>query len=178
MSSPEEDGRRLLDPRSVRLERGPTGLLRLTLPDRCHLQVAAYRAFPLTDPDHWIVLLDARDQEIGTLEDPAALDPESRRLLEEELAFRYVVPQVLEIVRVSEDRLEGGHWRPGLVWDLRTDRGPLRLRMPNLQEHVRVLGPGRLLLLDRDGTRCEIRDAAALPPASRRWLERHLGGAV
>jgi hypothetical protein len=171
----DEPGTPLLHPQEVRLHRGPTGILRATLADRSYLQVAVDRAYPLTDPDHWFVLMDAGDHEIGTLRDLEGLDPESARLLREEIELRYVVPVVRAVLRVAEDRSEGGHWRPGLIWDLDTDRGFRRLRMPNPNDHVRQLGPGRLLLSDRDGARCEIADLAALSPASRRWLRRYLG---
>lgn len=172
----QDEGSRWLDPALVRLHRGPTGVLRVTLADRSYLQVSVFQAFPLSDPDQWVVLLDAADREIGTLRDLAGLEPESEALLRQELQLRYLVPHVREIVRISEDRLEGGGWRPGLIWDLDTDRGRMRLRMPTLSEHVRALGPGRLLLLDRDGARCEIRDVRALPLGSQRWVHRYLWG--
>jgi hypothetical protein len=170
-----DEGDRLLDPAAVRLHRGPTGVLRAELPDRCILQLAVYRAFPLSDPEGWIVLM-CGDEEVGTLRDLGGLDPESAALLQEELQLRYQVPHVREVLHVGEDRLEGGSWTPGLIWDLATDQGMVRLRMPNLNDHVRPLGPGRLLLLDRDGARCEIADAAQLPPASRELLRRYLWG--
>ena len=164
----------ILSPPEVRLERGPTGALRCSLPDRCHLQVAAFRAFPLTAPEEWTVLLDGANREIGTLGSLEGMDPASAALLREELDLRYLVPHVVAIHKISEDRLEGGHWRPGLIWEVETDRGLMRLRMPTLAEHVRALGPGRLLLLDRDGARCEIPDVDALPAPSRAQLQRYL----
>ncbi len=170
-----DDGTGVLDPAEVRLHRGPTGVLRGTLPDRSYLQVSVYRAFPLSAPDEWVVLMNG-DSEIGSLRDAALLDSDSVALVREELELRYQVPHVSEVVRVSEDRLEGGSWTPGLIWDLVTDRGPVRLHMPTLNEHVRPLGPGRLLLLDRDGARCEVADIAALPAASRALLMRYVWG--
>lgn len=173
-----EGGLGLLPPAALRLHRGPTGALRATVEDGCprsYLQVQVHRAFPLSDAERWTVFLDGQGREIGTLEDPAALEPESRRLCAEELDLRYLTPHVTEITGIREDAIDGGGaWSPVLIWDLRTDRGPLRLRLPNLLDHVRTLGPGRLLIWDRDGRRAEITDVQALPEASRDWLSRYL----
>jgi len=174
----DDGGLPVLAPGSVRLHRGPTGVLRATLDDgspRSYLQVQVYRAFPLSDPALWAVLIDGQGREIGMIEDPLTLEEESRRLCAEELQLRYLTPHVTEIVAIREDAVEGGgSWSPVLVWDLATDRGPLRMRLPNLMDHVRLLGPRRLLIWDRDGRRAEIRDVDALPETGRKWLRRYL----
>ena len=172
-----EDGFALLDPGAVRLHRGSTGVLRATVdgPHACsHLQVSVYRAFPLSEPAEWVVLLDGQGREIGTLRDGAGLPPESATLLQEELELRYLTPHVTEVLEIREETAEGGGWTPAMVWELATDRGRFRLRLPNLVDHVRGLGPGRLLLMDREGRRVEISDVHALPRASRAWLSRYL----
>lgn len=177
VASSEDDGFALLDPTELHLHRGPTGALRATVEGahaRSYLQVAVYRAFPLTDPGQWCVLLDGQSQEIGTLREPGGLDPGSAVLLNEELELRYLTPHVQEVLEIREETAEGGGWTPAMVWDLATDRGRLRLRLPNLVDHVRGLGPGRLLISDREGRRVEITDIAALSRASRAWLARFL----
>jgi len=171
------DGLAVLEPSALRLHRGPTGALRAEVDGEaglCHLQLTLYRAFPLSAPQQWVVLLDAQGKEIGMLRDPAALDADSAALVAEEIDLRYLTPHVREVLGIREDTTDGGGWSPALVWDLGTDRGPVRLRLPNLAEHVRRLGSARYLLQDREGRRVEIEDAAALPAASRAWLARYL----
>ena len=173
----DDNGFALLDPGVVRLHRGSTGVLRATVDGEracSHLQVSVFRAFPLSDPEEWVVLLDSQGREIGTLRNPGDLDPESMVLLREELELRYLTPHVTEVLEIREETAEGGGWTPAMVWELATDRGRVRLRLPNLADHVRGLGPGRLLLTDREGRRVEIHDAHALPQASRAWLGRYL----
>ena len=172
-----DDGFALLDPGAVRLHRGPTGGLRATVAGDhpcSHLQVAVYRAFPLTDASEWLVLLDGQGKEIGTLRQAGGLDPESAALLDEELELRYLTPHVTEVLEIREETAEGGGWTPAMVWDLDTDRGRVRLRLPNLVDHIRGLGPGRILIWDREGRRVEITDVLALSRSSRAWLSRFL----
>lgn len=174
----DDDGLPCIVPGAVRLHRGPTGVLRGTIseePARSYLHVLVYRAFPLSDPAQWVVLMDGQAKEIGMIEDPRALDPESQALCAEELELRYLTPHVTAVREIREDTIEGGGaWSPVLVWELVTDRGPLRLRLPNLLDHIRMLGPGRLLIWDRDGRRAEFPDVEALDAASRRWLTKYL----
>jgi hypothetical protein len=172
-----DDGLGLLDPAAIALHRGPTGALRATVggdAGQSHLRVSVYRAFPLSDPGRWVTLCDADGHEIGTVADPQSLEPGSRALLAEELELRYLTPVCTEVVQIREDTTEGGGWSPALVWDLLTDRGAVRMRVPNLADHIRALGPGRYLLQDREGRRVEI-DAGALPAESRARLGRFLG---
>ena len=172
-----DDGLGLVDPAALSLHRGPTGALRATVggdSGRSYLRVSVYRAFPLSEPSRWVTLCDADGREIGTVADPGALEPRSRELLAEELELRYLTPLCTEVVQILEDTTEGGGWSPALVWDLQTDRGAVRMRLPNLADHIRSLGPGRYLLQDREGRRVEI-DAGALPAESRARLGRFLG---
>ena len=169
----EVSGLMLLDPGEMTLFRGPTGVLRLTTGAASYLNVVCYRAFPLSHPEEWVVFVDGAGKEIGMLRDPEALEASSAALCNEELDLRYVVPRVVEVVSVREDYIEN-RWNPALVWELMTERGPLRLHLPNLADHVRPLGPGRLLFTDRDGRRCLLQDAGNLPPRSRALLSRYL----
>ncbi len=174
---PTDDGFALLDPAMLRLHRGPTGVLRATADGEhacSYLQVSVHRAFPLSDPAEWIVLLDSQSREIGTLRSLRDLDGASAALVQEELDLRYLTPHVTEVLEIREETAEGGGWTPAMVWELATDRGRVRLRLPNLVDHVRGLGPGRLLLSDREGRRVEIEDVTALPRGSRAWLGRYL----
>lgn len=167
-----EGGPPVLRPRAVSLRRGADGSLQLCGPEACQLRVSCHRAFPLSAPGEWITFFDGAGGHIGVLEAVDDLDPESAALCREELELRYVVPLVREVVAVREESAEN-LWNPALVWDVETERGPLRLHLPNLQDHVRSLGPGRLLLTDRDGRRCVL-EAARLGARGRALVARHL----
>ena len=107
---------RILDPRKIRIFRA-AGIPRLTLQDdRSWSKVSVARAFPLSDPKHYIGFLDGAGKDVGLLHDPDQLDPESRKLVEEELEKRYFVPIV---ERVSSVKEEFGT----IYWTVETDRG-------------------------------------------------------
>ncbi len=169
---PEADGPSLLEAATLTLRRGPTGAVRLGTPQATHLQVQVYRSFPLSAPEEWIVFFDGAGAHIGTLRTLDGLEAASAALCREELELRYVVPPVTEVLAVREEVLEN-RWNPALVWDVVTAGGPIRLHLPNLQDHVRVVGDGRLLLTDRDGRRCLLVPAALDAPA-RALVGRYL----
>ena len=170
----DDRGLRRINPRRLRLHRGPSGALRASLGDRSYLLVSAWRAFPLSEPDRWLVLLDGARHQIGVIEDPTPLAAETRALLEEELDLRYLTPHVQAVRAITEDTADGGSWSPATVWELETDRGPVHLRLPNLTDHLRPLGPGRYLLVDRDGRRAEFTAVHDLDPHSRAILSRFI----
>lgn len=131
-----------------------------------HVGVEPVRAFPLSDPERWVSLVDAEGNELACIEDPAALRPEPRKRLEAELARREFVPVIQRILRVSAPN-------PPAEWEVQTDRGMTRFLFHS-DDDIRRLGPGRVLIVDARGMRYEIPDVSALDPASRRMLERHL----
>ncbi len=148
---------RLLDPRAVRLFRTDPAdaLVRLTLEgERSWRSVQIARAFPFSDPEHYIGLRDSEGGDIGLLPTLDGLDDTSRAVVDAELERRYFVPQVQRVLFVSEAQ--------GVVtWDLETDRGPRHVVIRNLRDSVQSLGPSRLLLTDSDGNRYEFPDVNA-----------------
>ena len=46
-----------------------------------HESVRPIRLFPLTDPQHWISLVDAKGRELACISDVGTLDEEQRKLL-------------------------------------------------------------------------------------------------
>jgi hypothetical protein len=152
--------------------RGPDGALRLETDNKCFLRVTCYRAFPLSAPDEWIVFFDDGGEHVGVLEDLAGIDTASADLCREELQLRYIVPRVVEVAGIREEYGES-EWNPAQVWDFITDRGRVRLHLPNLADHVRPVGAGRLLFTDRDDRRC-LRQPGAVDPRSRALVARYL----
>lgn len=157
----------LLDAARLRFfAHGP--ILRLTIEDdRSYLRVGVLRAFPLSDPAHFLSVRDGQGNEVGLIAEPDALRPEDRALVERELERRYLVPAVTRVVSARE--------RFGTVeWTMDTDRGVVRFTTRNLRENVQRPAPSRIILNDVDGNRYDIRDVDALSDASQELLFRHL----
>ena len=142
---------------------------RLVLVDddgRKFVGVEPVRAFPISDPGHWISLCDAEGRELLCIEDLVELPEAVRELLEQDLARREFVPVVRRIERVSAGT-EPSHW------EIETDRGPTRLVLKN-SEDIRRLGRQSAILRDDQGIRYLIPDTTQLDAHSRRILERYL----
>ncbi|WP_422929608.1 DUF1854 domain-containing protein [Singulisphaera sp. PoT] len=142
---------------------------RLVLTDelgRDHVGVEPVRAFPLSDPERWISLCDGHGRELVRFETLEGLEPDLRRLVEEELSVREFVPTITRIVRVS------GETSPS-DWDVETDRGRTRFTLDS-EDDVRRLGPHRILITDALRLRYHIPDMRNLDHASRRTLDRYL----
>jgi hypothetical protein len=155
-----------LDPARMRLFRDGSGRLRLTIDgDRSFLEVKVVRTFPLSDPDHYLGLLDGKDHVIGLVVEPTEFDEPTRRTIEEELRRRYFIPT---ITRVHEAREEFG----SVYCDVETDHGRRQFVAQALRDTQEKLGDGRLLLADVDGNRYIINDWQSLDSRSRRLLER------
>ncbi len=157
----------LLDVKRLRFfKHGAT--LRLTVEgDRSYLKVGILRAFPLSEPSRFLSVRDDANKEAGLIVDPAELSVENRKLVEEDLERRYLVPAVKRIVAAKE--------RFGTVdWTMETDRGVCRFTTRNLRENVQRPAPGRILLNDVDGNRYDIRNLADLNRESQELLFRHM----
>jgi hypothetical protein len=153
---------------------GPFGLVndargRLVLIDamgRRHVGVEPVRSFPITDPDRWIVLLDARGRELATVADLSTLPVALKTTLEEELASREFTPVIRRIVDIAGENLPA-------EWKVETDRGPTRFTLDD-EDNIRKLGSGKLMISDAQGTRYLIENSSSMDSASRRFLERFL----
>lgn len=141
----------------------------LTLLDaagRRHENVEPIRAFPISDPEHWISLCDPNGREIVQIRDLAELSVEQRTLLLSELTRREFVPVIRRIESISS-------LAEPCEWFVDTDRGPTSFVL-NSDEHVRKLGQDRALILDSHGLRYLVPDAKQLDAHSRRLLSRYL----
>jgi hypothetical protein len=152
---------------NIELTRDAFGRLTLTDADgRTHEGVSVVRAFPITDPQHWVAIVDAHGHELALVANLDAVPAHLRAILEEELAGREFLPEIRRIVKVS------GRIEP-CAWDIETDRGP-RTFVLNAYEDVHRLANHRALIVDAEGVRYLVPDIRALDPVSRRHLERYL----
>ena len=133
---------------------------------RLHENVEPIRAFPISDPDHWISLCDPSGREVALVRDLHDLASDQRELLQTELTRREFVPVIQRIVSISS-------LAEPCEWQVETDRGSTSFVL-NSDEHVRKLGPDKALILDSHGLRYFVPDAKQLDSSSRKLLSRYL----
>jgi len=127
--------------------------------------VRPVRLFPLTDPQHWIALVGDNGRELACIEDPATLSDDQRTILNTALARRDFVPVIRRIINIT--RAPEGH-----DWHVETDRGTTAFRIET-DESIQSLGAGRLVIIDKLGTRYLVPQITDLDRDSRRRLERY-----
>jgi hypothetical protein len=148
------------------LHRDAAGRLVLTdRPGDAHVGVEPVRAFPISDPEQWISLLDQRGRELACIASLAELPAEAAQLVREELADREFLPRIEQVVRVKSNK------EPH-QWQVITDRGPAQFLMRD--DDIRRLGPTCAILVDMHGVRYYIPDSTKLDAHSRRILSRYL----
>jgi len=152
---------------SFRLHSDAWGRLVLTNAEgRQYVGILPIRAFPLSDPDQWVVLCDAQWRELVAIPDLATLSDENRRVLEAELKRREFTPEILRVIGVSS------YLEPA-EWEVETDRGRTRFVLKT-EDDVRRLGPNSALIVDASGVRYKVPDTRRLDGFSRRAVERYL----
>jgi Domain of unknown function (DUF1854) len=154
-----------IDPARVRLFRGPRGVLRCTVEgQKSVLSAKVVRVFPLARDSRWINVLDWKNKEVCLIEDASSLDPDSQRLIEEELRAHYRVAHITRIHSVKNE------YRT-LYWDVQTDLGRRDFVLKFAADTILWLGPAELLLVDIDTNRFLIEDYTALDAQSRKQME-------
>jgi hypothetical protein len=152
--------------RGFRLERDVFGQLVLIDADgRTWTGVEPARAFPISCPEEWISISDADGKEILCIRELEKLPNELREMLDEELGRREFVPQIHDILKVSDDRDPS-------EWEVETDRGTTTFLLDS-EDDVRRLGPYQAIFIDTHGIRYIISDTRKLNSKSRRILERY-----
>ena len=154
-----------VEPAKLRLFREPAWVLRLTIEeDRSYLKVKVVRAAPLSHPDHYISFLDSKDEEICMIDELGALDPQTLKVVAEELERRYLTAAV-ELIHSVRNEFGTSYL------DVDTSRGRREFVVQNVAENAQWLGARRLLLVDVDGNRFEFPDLDLLDKRSRGFVE-------
>ena len=128
--------------------------------------VVPVRAFPISDPETGIALVDPEGQERLWIEHFDELPAAMSALIKDELARREFVPQIQAIRHVSSFACPS-------IWTVKTDRGETTLTLKG-EEDIRRLGEKKLLIADIHGIQYLIRDQSALDLTSRKILDRFL----
>jgi ATP-binding cassette, subfamily B, bacterial len=124
------------------------------------LAVSARRCFPLSDPERFVSLVDARGHERACIEAPSALSPASRGALADALAASELLPTVAQIENLREEATQSS-------WRVLTDRG-VRDFVVEQEDHIRRLADGRHLITDSHGMRYVLPRLEELDAKSRR----------
>jgi hypothetical protein len=155
-----------LTPQNFELQRDAWG--RLVLVDAAgsrEVGVVPARAFPISDPEHWVSICDAAGHEILMIEALADVPARPRRALQDALAQREFVPVILKIDSATPE--EPSHWQ------VQTNRGQTSFQVSS-EEDVRRIEPARASVVDSHGIRYWIPDIRRLDAGSRRLLDHFL----
>lgn len=165
--TPSRSDLRLLDPRKTRFRADAWGRLHLEIGiEERYGPVRVIRCLPLTRPNEYLSVQDDEGEEIGILRNLQELEPESRRLVEQELNLYYLTSRVRAIHRVEN--------KNGILsWDVTTDRGRKTVHIRDRQ-HIRPLPDGRIILTDIHDAKYEVPPLETLDERSRHWLEIEL----
>lgn len=122
-------------------------------------------ACPISNRPGAFAILDEKKKELAFVTDLAGLDPESRRVAEDELRLRYLMPKIQRVIRT--------HAQLGTrYWEVATDHGPQQFVIRNPNRDVVWFGDDRLVLRDTIGNRYEIESLTALDPRSQAEIDR------
>lgn len=156
--------RRVLSPRDVKFTRGPDQHLYFETESGREGPVKVRWAFPLTNPDGYVVLSTLENEFVALLKNYKRLDPDSLKVVEEDLEEDYFLPRITKIERIDDDF----HI---MVWTVQTDRGPRQFEVKSRKSDIRWLSDNHLVVTDVDGNRYEIVDLASMDPDSQEKLE-------
>lgn len=150
-----------------RLHRSAFGRLAFTSADGITSEpVVPVRAFPIAAPGEGIAIVGPEGHELAWIERLEDLPEADRTLIEEELATREFMPEIVRITAVSS------YVTPS-TFSVETDRGAAKFVLDG-EEFIRRLGGGTLLIADSHGIHYLVRDQKALDATSRRILDRFL----
>ena len=129
--------------------------------------VRVARCFPWSLRDRYVSVRDKDGNELVLITDLAATEPETRQLIDEELAAQEFIPVITAIDAVDDSF-------GVMIWNVQTDRGPIELQIKTTDD-IRRIDDRRVLVKDHAGGLFEIPDLAALDPKSQRLAEDHMG---
>ena len=132
-----------------------------------HAGVVPVRAFAISAPDEGLALVSVEGRELAWIDRLADLPADIRGLVEEELAGREFMPEILELHSVSS-------FATPSTWRVATDRGETSFVLRGEEDIRRLSPPTMLLIADSHGVHYLIRDLDRLDTASRRLLGRFL----
>ena len=132
-------------------------------------RIKVVRLFPFTDADHYLSIREYGngEREIGIIEELKAMPEETREIIEEQLRLTYFTPVIQKILSIKD---EYGY----AYFHVITDKGECRFTINMGSNAVTKLSDTRLIILDVDENRFEIRNVEQLSQKERRMLDMFL----
>ncbi len=132
-------------------------------------RVKIVRLFPFSDADRYLSVRDHddSDREIGIIEDLELMNKESRDVIRHQLDLCYFTPVINKIMNIKDEY--------GFAYfHVMTDKGECRFAINMGSNAVTKLSDTRLIIMDIDENRFEIRDVEALSQKEKRMLDLFL----
>lgn len=132
-------------------------------------RVTPVRAFPFSDPERGLSLVDTEGHEVLWLESINDLTAADRALVDDVLGGREFMPEITVIDSVSS-------FNTPSTWQIQTSQGKTQLVLKG-EEYIRRIngmGGNMLLISDNHGIQFLIKDLSQLDKHSRRLLDRFL----
>jgi len=132
-------------------------------------RIKVVRLFPFSDADKFISIREYGngDREIGIIEDLSEMTDKTREILEKQLQLRYFTPLIKKIYSIKD---EYGY----AYFHVLTDKGECRFSINMGSNAVIKLSDTRLIIMDVDENRFEIRDVEELTQKEKRMLDLFL----
>ncbi len=145
------------------------GFLSLDFGGEHYDRVEIYRLFPFTDPNKYISIRTTGDnpEEIGIIMDMKDVSKETAEMIERQLSLTYFTPVITKIIDIKD---EYGY----AYFHVVTDKGECRFTINMGSNSVNRLGDERILILDIDENRFEIRNLFELSTKEQRKLDLFL----
>lgn len=157
----------LLSPQDVRFYRDEEGTLRLEIMDIGEYLVSkVVRAFPESDPAHYISFFDEKDDEIGIIANPEELEPISKKTLQEELEKVYFTLKITKVRSIKQENKK-------IIITAETDNGIKSFAIRG-RENLYRSGRRRIIITDIEKTKYEVLDYVDLDDRSRVLLGQYL----
>lgn len=157
---------RTIDPKQSIFETEGDGFLSLTIGDTCYKQVSLIRLLPFDQPNAYISCV-SQEKEIGVIEDIAQFSEQQQKILQDQLYFRYYLPEVEKIISMKEK-----------MWFLfirAIVNGQEReLCLHDLYNSIKYYNHTDVLLTDVEENRYLLRDVRNLPKKQYQRLEVYL----
>ena len=112
-----------------------------------------------------VCLLDAKKHEVLTLPGPECLDVASRKIAEDELAKRYLIPRITRVMRTE------AHFG-NRYWHVQTDLGERRFAMKEPARNAIWVTDDHLVVRDTLGNRYEVKPFSGLDAPSQSEVMR------
>ena len=108
-----------------------------------------------------------KQTELGMIESLGIFDADTVKLIENQLAIRYFMPEVIKILSVKE---EYGH----TYWQVLTDKGERSFTSPSGSSGAVVRKGNRVIIRDSEQNRYEIKDVTKLTAKELKKLDLYL----